>query len=151
MGKKLLVILILAISLGFILAEKYAIKGSVSSSGSPIKDVDVTLKKVPGYAVFARSMTDGRGNFQFADSPEGNFVVEVSYFPISGPDAEVSGKFYYFDDPLDDAVVKIFNEDNQLLKTINTDDKGRFSANGLDAAEVRLVISGITGYTPAGQ
>ena len=143
-------VLVIAISMGYILIEKPAFKGKVSTSGKPINDIDVTIKKVPGYEIFSRTMTDGRGNFNFSDVPEGNFVVEISYFPINGPGGDVSGRLYYFDDPLDDAVIKIFNEENQLIETINTDRSGRFSASNLPAAEIKLIVDGMTGYTPAG-
>jgi hypothetical protein len=149
MRNRLLAFVMVAISLGFMMAEKAAFKGSVSISGSPIKDIDVTLKKVPGYSVFSRSEPNTKGVFEFMDVPEGNFVVETSYFPLpTGSESIVSGRFYYFDDALDDAVVKIFNEDNQLIKTLTTDSKGKFTASNLDAAEIKIIISGISGYTP---
>ena len=143
-------LLVVFVSLGFILAETAALKGNLSVSGTPIRDIDVTLKKVPGQALFSTTTTDGRGNFEFQDIPEGDFHVETGYFELAGPESVLSGKFMYFNDPLDEALIKIINENKEVIETATTDEKGRFSVSGLDATEVKLIISGISGTTPTG-
>src|SRR5689334_18446847 len=58
-------------------ADAGAQKGPQSTTGAPLKGVDVKLGKSPGGSPAARTTTDGEGNFTLPIVPAGEYILTL--------------------------------------------------------------------------
>ncbi|NLJ07170.1 MAG: carboxypeptidase regulatory-like domain-containing protein [Sphingobacteriales bacterium] len=137
--KKLFFLFIMAI-LAFTPAEKTNIKGSISLSGSPIKDVDVVLRKVPGNEIVTTVKTDEKGQYVISDFPAGKYELVIKDLAVTAEKNKAEGKISVGGEWLKKSDVHFYNAENVQIAATLTDSRGNFQFEGLPAGHVSVVI-----------
>lgn len=70
-------------------ADAAAQKAPQSTTGAPLKGVDVKLGKNPGGSPAARTTTDGDGNFTFPVVPAGEYILTLEVKKEKGNDGKI--------------------------------------------------------------
>lgn len=74
-------------TLGLFSAVVGAQKGPQSTTGAPLKGVDVKLGKNPGGSPAARTTTDADGNFSFPNVPAGDYILTLEIRKDAGKES----------------------------------------------------------------
>lgn len=141
MVKKLIVLFGIISLFAFIAAEKAKIKGSLSVSERPIRDIDVTLKKMPAGEVVQVQKTDQRGSFFFENIEAGNYQLEFKNLEVTSPLDVIKGRITKEKTFRSNLEVLLLNDFGQLIATTTTDPRGEFSFRSIEAGTYTVQIN----------
>ncbi|MFC2114810.1 carboxypeptidase regulatory-like domain-containing protein [Bacteroidota bacterium] len=117
-----------------------SIKGNVGGSSRPIRDVDVTLKKVLA-GIVKNTKTDSSGNYKLIGLNAGSYELELSKISIIPGEDSISGRILINSSPKKGLNVDLFDSNGAKIGTSVTDKLGNYSFNGLPVGEIRKVVN----------
>jgi len=141
MKKELLMLVAILITLGFVAAEKAKIKGSISVSERPIRDIDVSLKKMPAGEIVQTQKTDQKGVFFFENIDPGSYQIEIKGVTVNASSDEIKGRISKDKTLRANLEVLLMNDIGQLITTTTSDAKGEFFFSNIDAGNYTIYIN----------
>ena len=124
------------------LAENPRIKGEIKASGKPIRDVDVTIRKVPAGEIVKHSKLKPDGNFIFDDMESGEYQIEIANIRINELTA-IEGSILIENNENKEYEVILFDENNMITSSATTDAEGKYSIAIEKAGKYSIHINGI--------
>jgi len=137
--KKLSIVMMIAL-MAFMPAEKPAVRGTLTISGTAIKDIDVSLKRVPGSEIVANTKTDIKGNFVFESIEPDNYEIIFEGLQVSSANNNIGGKIQIGNKAVKSSDVHFYNTMNEQIAATVTDAKGNFYFEGITPGTVKVVV-----------
>jgi len=127
-----------------------SIKGNVSTPSKVIKDVDVTLKKVPGGEIVDNTTTNESGNYNLTGNDPGVHEVEINSILLDAGVNILRGRISVDSDPGIGLEVRCFDSGNNMLGSTFTDNRGGFNFDYLPDGEIKTVVT-LSNFQPPQQ
>ena len=139
---KLIVFAGLIVILAFSMAEKPSIKGNVKSSGKAIRDVDVTIRKVPAGEIVKHSKLKPDGNFSFDDMDNGEYQIEIANIRVDQMSV-IEGSILIENNENKEYEVMLFDEHNMIKSSAITNAEGKYFIPIEKAGKYMIHINGL--------
>jgi len=136
---KNLLVLLFIIFLAFTPAEHPNVKGSLNLSGAAIKDIDVSLRKVPGNQIVATTKTNEKGSFVFESVEPGNYEIVFSGIQVCPPTNSISGKLMLGQKLFKNTDIHFYNENAEQVAATVTDARGNFIFEGFAQGKITMI------------